>query len=235
MNAPFSFLHRAEAAPEMNGVKTTDGVLADLRSQRVRLADRLAEIRGILGRLEAAEDCEREALAAIGELGLAEIAAVKDWAAAGCLGDAPSPDMQRRDALNRTFGQAMANSEAQRAVAADLRGEEREVTVGFVALNERIEAAALDVIARKFEAELGAMVAVGRDTQERMGRIYGAVHFLRATGEGHQGAGRTAKAVSIFNLIERFAKLEKPEFLASVEAVERAAPRWREMFEGLIK
>jgi hypothetical protein len=46
-----------------------------------------------------AQAAEREALAAIGELGLRELDAVKAWVASGCEGPKPQPDHDERERL----------------------------------------------------------------------------------------------------------------------------------------
>ena len=104
MNFPLLKVVEAQPDPELNAVKTTEDVLARLKLERVGLSERAGQIASVLSKLGAAEDCEREAQAALGELGLAEVLSVKDWAATGCVGPAPSPDMTKRDALNRTLG-----------------------------------------------------------------------------------------------------------------------------------
>jgi hypothetical protein len=68
---------------------------------------------------EEAQAAEREAFAAIGELGRRELDAVKTWIASGCEGPKPEPDHDERRRLNERLREAVAAREAAEILDAD--------------------------------------------------------------------------------------------------------------------
>ena len=70
-----------------------------------------------------AEAEERAAIAAIGELGERELAAVKAWIAGGCEGPQPRPDAEARRVLAERL---MAAIEAREALVNSRREARRE-------------------------------------------------------------------------------------------------------------
>src|SRR5271170_5483361 len=108
MNALFALVNRAaEAAPELNVPKTTEGVIAGLRLQRAELSERLNAISDKLAKFGAAAEGERRAVAAVAAIGDADVAAIRSWAAGGSVGPAPRPDMTARTEANDRLVEAM--------------------------------------------------------------------------------------------------------------------------------
>jgi hypothetical protein len=208
--------------------------LADLRARRALLADRLGALSGHVAKLNAAEDGERAALAAIGALGAAELGAMKAWLASGS-GLAPKPDMERRVALNHELAAAMALSETLRAAAADCNAEHGAIAAEIAAIDERLEQGALDSVSQRFKEDLADLTKIGEEIQQKQARVFGCVVFLREIAERNQRAGRTDKAMMIFRRLEELASLPKPEFQPSVGATHAAAPAWQKQFEEVIK
>jgi DNA repair exonuclease SbcCD ATPase subunit len=235
MNALSLVRCAAEVAPEIHAPRGIETKLASLRLERVGLSERQAQITAVLAKLEAVEACESETLAQLAELGGAEVASAKRWASEGCAGPAPTVDMSKRDTLVRKLGEAMANAEAMRAAAAELKNEDEEISSRLAALNERLEQCALDALSERFADELGGLVTLGEEVQSKQARVYGCTAFMREIAERHQMAGRNDKAIAIFKRLEQLAKLdEKPEFAPSVAAVAAAAPAWKASYERFI-
>jgi hypothetical protein len=75
---------------------------------------------------EEAEAAEREAFAAIGELGLLELDAVKTWVASGCEGPKPEPGRDERLRLNERLAKcvgAVEHFETTDTLRSFLKGE----------------------------------------------------------------------------------------------------------------
>jgi hypothetical protein len=224
MNAAIRLVHPAQ-----------DDVLAGLRQERATVSDRLAQLAAMLARSKAAEDAEREAVAAIDALGDAELAAMQAWLSVGSAEPAPRPDMETRATLNHRLAEAIAQAATMRAAAAGIAAEHGKMSERLAAINEQIESGAMEVIASKFEAELADVVKLGVEIQGRLAKTYGAVQFMRETADLFQATGRADKATAIFRRLEGLAALPKPEFMPTTLETRACAPAWREHFEGLTK
>ena len=77
--------------------------------------------------LDEAEAAERAAFAAIGRLGVQEFEAIRCWAASGCEGAQPKPDVEARRVLADRLAAAMTAREAAERVAGGRDGADGSI------------------------------------------------------------------------------------------------------------
>ena len=209
--------------------------LATLKLQRAALARDLSEITAKAQRARTAENGERAALAAIAELGAAELATMQAWLRAGGIGRPPAPDMERRTELNRNLAQAAVVSSTMAAAAGSLDDEQREASRRLAEVDAEIEQGAFDILISRYAAEVAALVDAGREMQAKVAATYSGTEFFREAARRHQAAGRTAEAARIFAGLSRLATLERPEFSPTNGAVSEATSTWAARFAELTR
>jgi hypothetical protein len=166
-----------------------------------------------------AQDGQRAAELALDALAAEEVAEMQRWLCSGS-GEAaapPRPDMERRLALTHELATAISQAETLRQAAANLHAEHSEIATRLAAINERLEAAAIDRITEQFANQLGELRQLADQIQEKQAGVFGAVVFFRETAE-RMMTSRTDKATALFRRLEALAALPSPEFQPSVGA-----------------
>jgi len=166
-----------------------------LRAHRAAVAGRIARLTGERDRLRSAEDAEREAVAALAELGRQEIAAARAWAASGASSSAPAVDAAERVRLTAAVVEAEAASAAARGAGVGIDAELDDARREMADLGRQIEDAALDHVLFQFGTLQQEIAADGAALRTKIAGALGLVESVRAVAERHEDQGRHERAM----------------------------------------
>ena len=206
-----------------------------LRAHRGALNGRIVRLQAERNRLHDAETAETEALKAIGELGRAEVAAVREWASTGSPGPAPKGDAARRAELTRDLVAAEAASAAARGAGAGVDQELADITREAAGLAEQIERAAVVELIELFNGGWSDVQIRAVELRATIARAFAVLHFLRDRADEHRTRGREAEAMAIFRQVERLSTGLALSVEPSAADVFAAATVWERHFEGLLR
>ncbi|WP_034996697.1 hypothetical protein [Beijerinckia mobilis] len=119
-------------------------LLSSFHARRLELERRLETNARAQAKLRAADDAEAAAMVEIREIADADATALRAWAADGCHGNPPSPDIAARRGPAERLAAAHAAQAAVERVAGELSAEAARLRTELVSLQAQIEAAALD-------------------------------------------------------------------------------------------
>lgn len=169
--------------------------LEHLHSRLAGLTETLAVLTAASAKLRATAFVEASVIEEIGELGRAEIAKTTEWAKAGCVGDQPVPDQQRRRELAEKLASAQAATANASGSLYDLDHQARQLNEEIAAVNLSIEKAALDLLQIEF-GELREQYATAMAQGSKLAaKLHGMCSFLsnegrRLTDRGDREASR---------------------------------------------
>jgi DNA repair exonuclease SbcCD ATPase subunit len=170
--------------------------LEQLHADRAGLTGELAALNASSARLHQAANAEAALLAEIGALGSDEISAMKAWASAGCLGDAPAPDQKQRRALAEKLAAAQSAGAAAKGAGQDIDNQIDELNNRLRAVSVQIEKAALDVMQVDFHALNDQHIATTEVIRKITAKLHGLCSYLSNEGRrridngAHEGGKR---------------------------------------------
>jgi len=206
-----------------------------LRAHRGALNGRLVRLQAERTRLRAAEDAETEALAAIGELGRAEVAAVREWASTAAPGPAPGIDAERRAALTRDLVAAQAGAEAARAAIGDVDQELAAVSREAAGLAEQIEHAAVVEVVDQFQAKWAEIREDAARLRSEIARALAITTTLRDRVDHLDVRGRPEDAQRIRRMLEPLYSGLSLDFNPTNGEVAGFVPAWAEHLADLLR
>ena len=209
--------------------------LAALKIERADLRKEAARLTGIRSRLNEAENGEREALAAIGELGKAEIAAMTRWASEGAVGDPPAVDHEERAALAKQLAAAQAASAAAKGAAVDLDKQRGTIEQRQRDLASEIQSLAFTVIGDEHAAALADLAALATQASRLVAKIRAQGLWFGFEGRRFQSIGQHDTAMEFFRRAEALRKATLPEVLPTIGEVDLAQRDWAERFHSLLQ
>jgi len=180
----------------------THSPLDVLRAHRAAVTGRIARLTSERDRLRRAEDAEREAVAALDELGRQEIATARTWASSGAPGSAPAVDAAERARLTAVVIEAEAASAAARGAGAGVDAEIGEAWRQVADIDRQVEDAALAAVLDRFGPLQQEIAADGVVLRIKIARALGLVEAVRAMAERHEDQGRHERAMAIHRSIQ---------------------------------
>jgi len=153
--------------------------------------------------LRKANAAETAAMAEIREIADADAAALRGWAANGCQGNPPQPDIDRRRGPAERLAAAHAAQAAVERVAGELDAEAGQLRGELASLQGQIKAAALDVAG----AEWQEAVAEASQAAEAFRAAYARAIGLRALLHAEAGSPRligTSAAIEMHRKADTF-------------------------------
>jgi hypothetical protein len=200
--------------------------LERLHADRAGLTSKLAALNASSARLSEAANAEAAVLREIGVMGSAEIAAMTAWAAAGCVGDQPTPDLK----LRRTLGEKLATAQAAAAAAAgaseDINHQISQHTERLALINDQIQQAIFD----KMETEHGHIIAQYRAVCEHgsqlAAKIHGLASYYGETGRTLISRGDQDRGATYLQRASALTNIKLPNPGVSRLEIEAAAHEW---------
>jgi len=209
--------------------------LESLRAHRGALNGRLVRLQAERTRLRAAEDAETEALAAIGELGRAEVDAIRAWASTGAPGPAPGIDAAKRTKLMADLVTAQAAAEAARAAIGDVDQELAAVSREAAGLAEQIEMAAVAEMMDRFGADLAEVKAGAAELRAGIAKLMAITVALFERADQHEDLGRVDAAMQIRRVLQPLLGAVKVDVGPTVAEVHAFKAAHAEHFAALIR
>ncbi len=209
--------------------------LENLKARRSALNGTVVRLQAERDRLRKAEDAETEALKAIGELGRAEVAAVREWASTGSPGPAPGVDAARRAELTRDLVAAQAAAEAARAAIGDVDMELAAVSREAAGLAEQIEMAAVAEMIDRFNAELTEVQAGAVELRSAVARTLAISMALFAQADHHEDRGRADAAMRLRRAAQPLLGAVKVDVGPTNGEVAGFSAAWAEHFADLLR
>jgi len=173
-----------------------------LRAHRGAITGRIARLTTERDRLRRADDAERDAVAALAELGRQEVAAARTWASSGAAGSAPAVDAAERVRLTIAVAATEAQAAAARGAGADVDAEIGEAWRQVGEIDRQIEDAALAAVLDRFEPLREEIAADGAALRTKIAGALGLVESVRAVAERHEDQGRHERAMAIHRSIQ---------------------------------
>jgi len=167
-----------------------------LRAHRAAVTGRIARLTTERDRLRRAEDAERDAVAALAELGRQEVAAARTWASGTAPGSAPAVDAAERTRLTAAVVEAEAASAAARGAGAGVDAEIGEAWREVGEIDRQVEDAALDAVLSRFGPLQQEIAADGAVLRTKIACALGLVESVRAVAERHEDQGRHERAMT---------------------------------------
>jgi DNA repair exonuclease SbcCD ATPase subunit len=158
--------------------------LERLHADRAGLTSELAGLNASSARLRETANAEAAVLQEIGAMGSAEIAAMTAWASAGCVGDAPAPDLKQRRALAEKLATAQSAAAAAKGAGADIDHQIGELNDRLRNIAAQIEKAALDAMQADFSTLNDQHLAATEAVRKVAAKMHGLCSYL--TNEGRR-------------------------------------------------
>ena len=209
--------------------------LADLKSRRAALAERLAALHDTRDRLRAAEQDETDALQAIGAIDAAERLAMAAWAEAGGHGNGPALDHDARTTATRRLAIAQAKAAAARGAGRDVEAQIVATTAEGADVAAQIERAALADLVEQFDTERAGLATLATEVRERVGRTFGCAQLIREHADAHRDAGRAGEARALYAMLEQLGAVPPLDFVPSVGEVAAGLPAWASRYGELVR
>ncbi len=214
---------------------TPHSELEILKAHRGALNGSLIRLQAERNRLHDAEAAETEALAAIGDLGRAEVDAIRAWASSGSPGSAPGIDAAKRAELTANLVTAQAGAEAGRGAGADVDQELADASREAVDLAGQIEMAAVADIVARFGGEWSDVQIRAVELRATIARALAVLQFLRDRADEHRTRGREAEAMAIFRQVEPLYSGLSLDFNPTNGEVSGFSAAWAEHFAELVR
>ena len=214
---------------------TPHSELEILKAHRGALNGSLIRLQAERNRLHDAEAAETEALAAIGDLGRAEVDAIRAWASSGSPGSAPGIDAAKRAELTANLVTAQAGAEAGRGAGADVDQELADASREAVDLAGQIEMAAVADIVARFGGEWSDVQIRAVELRATIARALAVLQFLRDRADEHRTRGREAEAMAIFRQVEPLYSGLSLDFNPTNGEVAGFSAAWEQHFRDLIR
>ncbi len=173
-----------------------------LRAHRAAVTGRIARLAAARDRLRSAEDAEREAVAALAELGQQEIAAARTWASGSAPGSAPVVDAAERARLTAVVVEAEAASAAARGASGAVDVEIGEAWRQVGEIDRQVEDAALDAVLSRFGPLQQEIAADGVVLRGKLARALALVEAVRGSAERHEDQGRHECAMAVHRRLQ---------------------------------
>lgn len=186
--------------------------LERLYCDRAGLTGELAALNASSAKLHAAANAEASVVAEITALGAAEIESMTKWGRAGCIGDAPRADQNKRIMLGQKLNAAQASAAAAVGAGQDIGHEITQLTAQLHDISERIEQAVLDCIERDHDEVIAEYAKACEIASKCATRIAGLASF-------HRDAGHLQRAAAIIGM-------KLPKVTTSPTEVQAAANDW---------
>jgi hypothetical protein len=209
--------------------------LAALKIERGKLHDEAKRLAGIRSRLNDAETAEREALAAIGELGRSEITAMTEWASAGAAGDPPQPDIEQRSALAKQLAGAQAACTAAKGAAAEIDEQRGAFMQKLSAIDAEIEALAFAILEDDLATALDDLKPVAEQACRLVAKIRAQSLWFGSEGRRLQNVDKMDQAMLFFRRAEVLRSVALPEAAPTIGDVDLAQRDWAERFHALLR
>lgn len=206
-----------------------------LKAHRGALNGRLVRLQGERSRLHEAETAETAALAAIGDLGRAEVDAVRAWASSGSPGPAPGIDAARRAELTADLVSAQAAAEAARAAIGDVDQELAAAQTEAVDLAGQIEHAAVAELVDQFQAKWAEIREDAVRLRSEIARALAITATLRDRVDHLDLRGRPDDAQRIRRMLEPLYSGLSLDFNPTVAEVAGFSAAWEQHFEDLLR
>ena len=206
-----------------------------LKAHRGVLNGHLVRLQGERNRLREAETAETEALKAIGDLGRAEVAAIRKWASTGSSDPAPGLDAAMRAELTTNLVAAQAAAEAARAAIGDVDQELAAVSREAAGLARQIEGAAVAELITVFNTELADVQAGAAELRSGIARVMAVTVALFEQADRHEDRGRTEDAQRIRRALQPLLGAVKVDVGPTVAEVHAFKAAHAEHFEGLLR
>lgn len=209
--------------------------LESLKARRSALNGAVVRLQGERDRLRKAEDAETAALAAIGELGRAEVDAIRAWASSGSPGPAPGIDAGKRAELTADLVTAQAAAEAARAATDDVDQELAGASIEAADFAEQIETAAVAEMINRFGTELTEVQVGAVDLRSALARTLAIPTALFARADQHEDRGRADAAMRLRRAAQPLLGVVKVDVGPTNGEVHGFSAAWAEHFEGLLR
>ncbi len=206
-----------------------------LKAHRGALNGSLIRLQAERTRLHDAETAETEALAAIGELGRAEVDAIRAWASSGSAGPAPGIDAAKRVDLTADLVTAQAAAEAARAAIGDVDQELAAVSREAAGLAEQIEMAAVAEMVTRFGADLAEVKVRAAELRAGIAKLMAISVALFDRADQHEDRGRPEDAQRIRRALQPLLGAVKVDVGPTVAEVHAFKAAHAEHFEGLLR
>ncbi len=135
-------------------------VLERLLRDRAGLAHSLAALQASSARLRETGAAEAAVLAEINAPAAADVASMTAWASAGCHGDAPRSDQQKRIVLGQRLNAAQAAATAAKAAGQDIDRKIADLGEQLATINDQAEQTVFDQIEREHGDVISEFVGV---------------------------------------------------------------------------
>lgn len=206
-----------------------------LKAHRGALNGAVVRLQGERARLRAAEDAETAALSAIGELGRAEVAAVRKWASTGSPGPAPGIDAAKRTKLMADLVSAQAAAEAARGAGAGVNAELAAVQTEAAGLAQQIEHGAVVELIDQFQAKWAEIREDAVRLRSEIARALAITATLRDRVDHLDVRGRPDDAQRIRRMLEPLYSGLSLDLNPTNGEVAGFVPAWAEHFAELIR
>ncbi len=173
-----------------------------LRAHRAAITGRIARLTSERDRLRSAEDAERDAVAALAELGRQEIAAARAWASGTAPSSTPAVDAAERARLTTAVAHAEAASAAARGAGAGVDVEIGEAWREVGEIDRQVEDAALDAVLSRFGPLQQEIAADGVVLRGKLARALALVEAVRGSAERHEDQGRHERAMTVHRRLQ---------------------------------
>jgi len=209
--------------------------LETLKARRSALNGTVVRLQGERGRLRKAEDAETEALSAIGELGRAEVDAVRKWATTGAPGPAPGIDATRRAELTANLVAAQAAAEAARGAGAGVDAELASVQTEAAGLAGQIEHGACVELIDQFQAKWAEIRKDAVRLRSEIARALAITTTLRDRVDHLDVRGRPDDAQRIRRMLEPLYSGLSLDFNPTNGEVAGFSAAWADHFAELLR
>jgi hypothetical protein len=175
-------------APAIKLVTEPATPLERLHADRAGLADKLADLNLAAAKLRETSAAEAAVLAEIDALAAADVASMREWASAGCLGDFPRSDQAKRLALAQQLNAAQAAATAARAAAADIDAQIVQLSDRGRSIGNEIEQAVFDLVGSEHSDVIAEYTKVCERCGQLAAKISGLAMYYRDAGHLQQAA-----------------------------------------------
>jgi chromosome segregation ATPase len=144
--------------------------LAEMIEARDEIAAKIESLQAALTRLASQQAAEGPLVGELAALDSAEAAKMNEWARSG-EGDAPLPDVAKREALNRKLADARAAAEAARRAESGLQAEVARESAKLPSIARAMDLAVADILFEEAEPLIADFLEANRAVAAKASRI----------------------------------------------------------------
>jgi hypothetical protein len=153
--------------------------LAECHAARREAETKIAEVTASLERLAGHENEVAEAERSLAELDSAEASATLSWAKSG-EGDAPAPNVDRREEISKALAVARAQAAAAVRARASLSAELNAATQPLSGINTWSNVSIISVVIEESATMMAALVDAIRNAEAKSERLLQVARYLQA-------------------------------------------------------